>query len=155
MKRTLLLLLLLTACCRWAAVAYGQTLVLHHADGTETEVQLYVMPKMTFDGNQLCIESPVVHLQYKLGEVVSYSFKDNTDGMEKLADDPAYEQRHGNLIFHGITSAADVAVFDSRGMQLPVRVTVNGSQAVLPLSALPSGVSMIRVNGRTAKFIRP
>lgn len=146
---------MLVICCGWTVTTQGQTLVLHHADGSTTDVKLFVAPKVTFEGEKLHIQSPVVDMQFTLGDVVSYSFKSDDTAVSDLPADASYEQRHGNIVFHGVTSTADLVVYDSRGIRRPVRLTVADGQAVLPLADLPSGVSIISVKGRTAKFIRP
>lgn len=38
----------------------AQTLVLHHANGTTTDVQLYTMPQVKFEGDKVLITSTVL-----------------------------------------------------------------------------------------------
>ena len=73
---------MLVICCGWTVTAQGQTLVLHHADGSTTDVKLFVAPKVTFEGEKLHIQSPVVDMQFTVGDVVRYSFEsDDTAGL--------------------------------------------------------------------------
>ncbi|MBR1394569.1 MAG: hypothetical protein IJ559_02785 [Prevotella sp.] len=148
----------LTVVALWivqTANAQTQTLVLHHADGTSTDVELYVKPRISFVGNKLLVTSPVLNLEYALGDVVRYSFKGEGTAVENIAAEADCEQQNGRLVFNGIAMADRVAVYTTNGVRIPVEVTIESDRAVIPLTALPQGVCLISVNGKTAKFVRP
>ena len=42
----------------------SQTLVIHHADGTITDVELYTRPVVTFQEDKILISSPVLSMEY-------------------------------------------------------------------------------------------
>lgn len=148
----------LTVVALWivqTANAQTQTLVLHHADGTSTDVELYVKPRISFVGNKLLVTSPVLNLEYALGDVVRYSFKGNGTAVESIVAEADCEQQDGRLVFSGVTTADRIAVYTANGVRVPVKVVIEADRGVIPLTALPHGACMISVNGKTAKFVRP
>lgn len=59
-KKNLLLLCLLALAS--SVRVYAQTLVLHHANGTTTDVDLRVKPQVKFDGNKVFITSTILDI---------------------------------------------------------------------------------------------
>ena len=150
-----LFLIMVVACSGLVANGQTQTLVLHHSDGSTTDVELFVNPRVTFVGNKLLVNSSVLDLEYTLGDVVSFSFKGEGTAVENIAAEADCEQQNGRLVFNGIAMADRVAVYTTNGVRIPVEVTIESDRAVIPLTALPQGVCLISVNGKTAKFVRP
>ena len=154
MKDRFLLLLLAVLMMPAISNAQTQTLVLWHADGSTTDVDLYTEPKVTFTDSKLLIKSPVLDMEYSADEIVRFTFKGKGTGIDALKDDADYQQQDDRIVFHNITTADSIAIYRPDGIRVPVRLTIEGSDALLPLSSLPQGTYIISVNGRTSKFMR-
>ena len=135
--------------------ASAQTLVLHHANGTTTDVQLYTMPQVRFEGDKVLITSTVLNMEYPKQDVLRFTYKGITQGVSSPDAKAGVTQENGQLVFHGIEATDEIAVHTANGIRVPVRIQRSGSTATLPLTAIPSGVYLLTVNGRTSKFTKP
>ena len=133
----------------------AQTLVLHHANGTTTDVELYTMPQVKFEGDKILITSTVLDMEYSKQDVLRFTYKGGALGISKSNGKAEYSQENGQLVFHGIKSTDNIAVHTAKGIRVPVRIQRSGSTATLPLSSIPSGVYLLTVKGRTSKFTKP
>lgn len=133
----------------------AQTLVLHHADGTTTDVQLYTQPQVKFQDDKVLIISTVLDMEYPKADVLRFTYKGSSTGISIPTSKASVLQDNGQLVFHGIKPNEKIGVYTANGIRVPVRLTRSGSTATLPLSAIPSGVYLLNVNGKTSKFTRP
>ena len=132
--------------------ASAQTLVLHHANGTTTDVELYTQPQVKFQDDKVLITSTVLDMEYPKADVLKFTFKGTSLGISSPDVQADYAQENGQLVFHGINSTDRLAVYAVNGIRVPVRFQYSGSSATLPLASIPSGVYVLSVNGRTSKF---
>ena len=135
--------------------ASSQTLVLWHADGTTTDVELYTQPKVRFQNDKVLITSTVLNMEYPKENVLRFTYKGGATGISSPSGDADYSQDGGQLVFHGINEGDKIAVYRVNGIRVPVAITRNGDSATLPLSVIPSGVYLLNVNGKTSKFVKP
>ena len=151
MKRFLILLIIVSS--RLSLSAQTQVLVLHHADKTMTEVELYTQPKITFEGNQMVIASSVLNLSFQVGDVVRFSYRDKSTAVKQ--PDADYTQQNGMMIFNGIKDVSKIAVYKSDGTRMPVHFCSYDGHLAFSLSSLPTGIYILSINGKTAKIVRP
>lgn len=142
--------------CLPATADEVETLHIWMADGTETTVQLYTRPQVTFDGTVVRISSPVQTLEFPSADVLrfTYSGVDTStaiDGIEKTAD---YRNDGDNLYFNGNVTVDKIQIYTADGKSVPLHIHTVGSQLCLPLSDIPTGIYLLNVNGRTYKLIR-
>ncbi|MBQ6768083.1 MAG: T9SS type A sorting domain-containing protein [Prevotella sp.] len=135
--------------------ATAQTLVLWHADGTQTDVQLYTQPQVKFQNDKVLITSTVLNMEYPKENILRFTYKGGSTNISSPTDEANYSQRGDQLVFRGIKSDDNVAVYTVSGIRVPVTITHDGDTATLPLSAIPSGVYLLNVNGKTSKFTKP
>ena len=135
--------------------AKAQTLVLHHADGTTTDVELYTQPQVLFENDKVLIVSTVLNMEYPKDDVLRFTYKGSANSIKSPQADADFTREGGQLVFHGIQPTAAIAVYTANGIRVPVTVQRSGTSATLPLSAIPSGVYLLSVNGRTSKFTKP
>ena len=141
------------------SIVYGgavqaQTLVLWHADGTTTDVELLTQPLVKFVDNKLLVTSPVIDIEYNAEEVVRFTYKgQNTRISEQKAED-LFSQKDGKITFHGVTEADKIALYKTNGIRVPAHFTVSDGDTSLSLHNLPSGIYLLSVNGKTAKFTK-
>ena len=134
----------------------AQTLVLHHADGTTTDVELYTQPRIEFQNDRVLITSPVLSMEYPKQDVLRFTYKGSViTAIEQPRAEADYTRDAGQLVFHGIKQVDKVAVYTANGIRVPVNITRRGSDVSLPLSQIPQGVYLLSVNGRTSKFTKP
>ena len=149
------LLLFLTLLCLSSLTAKGQTLVIYHANGTTTDVELFTMPKIQFENGKVIITSTVFDMEYPKEDVLRFSYKGVTNNIKTPESDADYSRENGQLVFRGIKQTDKVAVYNTNGIRVPVRLARSGNDVSLPLASIPSGVYVLSVNGRTSKFTKP
>lgn len=140
-------------CCGQRAAA--QTLVLHHPGGQTTDVELFTQPRIEFQNDKVLITSPVLNIEYPKDDVLRFTYKGSDDAIDMPKADADVQRDGDHLVFHGIKSQDQVAVYTVNGIRVPVRLQYSGNDAALTLSQIPQGVYMLSVNGRTSKFTRP
>lgn len=134
--------------------AKAQTLVLHHANGTTTDVQLYTMPQVKFDGDKVLITSTVLDMEYPKTNILRFTYKGGTLDISNPKGKVDYSQENGMLVFYGIKSTDNIAIHTTKGIRIPARIIRSGSTATISLNAIPSGVYLLSVNGQTSKFTK-
>lgn len=137
-----------------SSMVQAQTLVLHHADGTTTDVQLYTQPQVKFQDDKVLITSTVLNMEYAKQDVLRFTYKGGSLGISSPSAKANVSEENGQLVFHGLKAADQVSVYTAKGLRVPVRLQHRGTTATLPLSAIPSGVYLLNVNGRTSKFTK-
>ena len=150
MKMTMVCLLTLLG----VSTAKSQTLVLWHANGTTTDVELYTQPQVKFQNDKVLITSTVLDMEYPKTDVLRFTYKGSASGISNTKTKADVSQENGQLVFHGIKSSDNIAIYNTKGIRIPIRLQRSGSTATLPLSAIHSGVYLLNVNGRTSKFTK-
>ena len=134
--------------------AKAQVLVLHHANGTTTDIELYTKPQVKFQNDKVLIVSTVLNMEYPKEDVLSFTYKGGTQSVDNTHDYANVSQNNGKLTFRGLKSSDKVAIFTAKGIRVPANLRYEGSTAWLSLSSIPKGVYVLCVNGRTSKFTR-
>ena len=155
MRRLLTLFLVLLSYSLQSTAQNNATLVLWHADGTTTDVELYLKPCVEFAGDKILITSTVLNMEYSKNDILRFTYKGEGTGINAPQSEADYKQESDRLVFHGINAADKVAVYTSNGVRIPVRLAATADGFSLPLSALPKGVYLLNVKGKTSKFVRP
>lgn len=139
----------------WVSTAKAQVLVIHHADGKTTDVELLTQPQVKFYNNKVLITSSVLKMEYPKEDVLTFTFKGGSLGINSPQEDHlSFSQEDGKIVFHNIKSSEKIALYNTKGVRIPISVIRNGEDATLPLSSIPSGVYLLNVNGKTSKFTK-
>jgi hypothetical protein len=155
MKKILTLFLFLLAFSQQAMAQDKATLVLYHADGTTTDVALYLKPRVVFDGDMVRITSTVLDMEYPKANILRFSYKGSGTGITAPKNEADYTRDGDRLVFHGISSTDKVAVYNSDGIRVPVHLSAASDGVTLSISSIPKGVYVLSVNGKTSKFVKP
>ena len=155
MKKQLFTLLLLLGTGLCTAMAQTSTLVLTHADGKTTEVELNSQPRIQLSADKMTIKAPLVSLEYAKEDVVRFHYKNVANGISNLEFQARYHVGPGGILFYGVSTNDRIALYGVDGTRLPGNITTTGSNAFLSLSHLPRGVYVISFNGKTFKIIMP
>ena len=150
-KLAFCVLVLFTSCLRTIA----QTLVLHHADGTTTDVELFTQPLVMFQGNKVLITSAVLDMEYPKEDILRFTYQKSSQGIATPRANANISRDGDRLVFHNVKPKDEVAIYKTNGIRVPVRFNRNGTDVAISLSAIPSGVYLLSVNGRTSKFQKP
>ena len=153
--KTLLLLLAALFVLPLTVRAQEQTLVLTHADGTTTEVELYTMPRIRLTADKLVITVQGTSQEFDKSDVVRFTYKGINTGISPVRPETRYRVDADRVTFYGLSASDRISVYNTGGVQMPVSLTVDGSDAVLSLAQLPQGVYLVTFNGKTLKFVRP
>ena len=137
------------------AKAQTPTLVLHHVDGKTSEMELYTMPRIQMTDTKMVITVQGSKQEFNKTDVVRFTFKGVGTGINAVKSETRYRVDKDRVTFYGVSSTDRISVHNASGMQIPVHLTTDGSDAVLSLAQLPQGVYLVTINGRTLKFIRP
>ena len=135
-------------------MAKAQTLVLHHADGTTTDVQLLTQPQVKFQDDRVLVTSTGLDMEFPKQQVLRFTYKGKTSAIGSAKANAAVRQENGQLVFHGIKAADQIAVYTMSGIRIPARIRRSGNEATLPLTSIPSGTYMLSINGKTSKFTK-
>ena len=136
------------------STASAQTLVLHHANGTTTDVELNTRPIINFQNDKVYIQSYVLQMEYAKDNILSFTYKGGATDISNPKADSQISRKNDRLIFHNIKPTDKIAIYNLKGILIPAHIERNGSSAILPLNAIPSGVYVLSVNGRTSKFTK-
>ena len=136
------------------STASAQTLVLHHANGTTTDVDLNTRPTVTFQNDKIYIQSYVLQMEYDKDEILSFTYKGVSTDINSPKANAQISRKNDRLVFHNIKPTDKIAIYNLKGVLIPAHIERNGSSATLPLNAIPSGIYVLSVNGRTSKFTK-
>ena len=151
-KSCFLLLLLLAGCITSSA----QVLVLLHANGQTTEIELFKKPKVTFSDDKMLITSPVLDLEFPATEILRFTYQDKSTDIHAIDASDDVKRENDRLVFSNVTKSDAIAVYTLNGIRVPVKATLEGGdRASLLLSSMPSGAFLVKVNGRTLKYTKP
>lgn len=155
MRKPLIYILFLLAFALQASAQDNVSLVLWHADGTTTDVELYLKPHIEFTGDKVCISSDSLKMEYSKTDILRFTYKGISTDITSPQLKADYNKEGDRIVFHGINSTDKVAVYRSNGIRVPVRLTSSSDGFSLSLSSIPPGVYILNVNGKTSKFVRP
>ena len=155
MKKILTLFVLFLMTIPSLKAQNNATLVLWHADGTTTDVALYLMPRVEFKNDKVIITSTILDMEYPKSDILRFSYKGNGTDIKTPKSEADYSQEGDRLVFHGVSSTDRVAVYTSNGIRVPVHLSATNDGVTLSLTSIPQGVYILSVNGRTSKFTRP
>lgn len=130
------------------------TLVLHHTDGTTTDIALYTHPNVTFTSDKLLISSPVLKMEYPAESVLRFTYKGGTTGITSPSVEADRSQENGQLVFHGVGKDDHIAVYTINGIRVPVSFVCRDNTLLLPLNSVPRGTYILSINGKSSKFTK-
>ena len=161
MKRKKKFLLLLGLISMGVINGYAQDkvpgIIVELADGQKVEYKLSDNPKFVFDGQTITLTADGVKVEYipsELAKVMTGEVEGTTgiEEMETQSGDIKVEAGFARL--SGFTAGEAVRVYSIGGNLVTTRYIESDGSLVIPISTLPSGISIIKTNQQTIKITK-
>lgn len=133
-------------------------IIVELSSGKKMEFRLDDHPKLVFDGQTIKLTADGVQVEYApldlmkltMGQVsnVSSGIEEHTSAQNDI------KVEAGFVRLNGFKEGDSIAVYSSNGAKLAeYRIGFNGS-LVIPISSLPTGISIIKTNKQFIKILR-
>ena len=133
-------------------------IIVELSSGKKMEFRLDDHPKLVFDGQTIKLTADGVQVEYTpldlmkltMGQVpnVSSGIEEHTSAQNDI------KVEAGFVRLNGFKEGDSIAVYSSNGAKLAeYRIGFNGS-LVIPISSLPTGISVIKTNKQFIKILR-
>ena len=133
-------------------------IIVELSSGKKMEFRLDDHPKLVFDGQTIKLTADGVQVEYApldlmkltMGQVsnVSSGIEEHTSAQNDI------KVEAGFVRLNGFKEGDSIAVYSSNGAKLAeYRIGFNGS-LVIPISSLPTGISVIKTNKQFIKILR-
>lgn len=159
-KTFLLIVFLLTVVgnTRCFAQAMVQGIIVELSSGEKLEYRLADHPKMVFDGQTVELTADGISLSYTPSEIAKVTIgevDDVSSGIKEMESSSGeISVNSGFVRFSGFLPNEPVRVYSMDGIIRATYHTLSDGSLVVPLSNLPSGISIIKVNKETIKITR-
>ena len=153
--KTLTLLLLLT----FSATAFAQsTLVIELRDGSNATFLLSEMPRITFAGEEMNINSSTNAIDFLRSDVKKYHFTEEPviDTPASIADtavEPKSIIEHNTLAVSGVAPNTKITLCTTNGVVVKHAVATDGN-CTIPLNSLSTGLYIVTYNNTTFRFLK-
>ena len=158
-----LLTLIMGMCCAEAQIELNansyvpdenHAILIWHKDGSKTEVALNKEPRITFNEEELLIQSPMIELAIPKKELLKYTFGSTTETSNetiqveenRICIDESY------ILIQENVKVSEVAVYDLLGHKLPVSVQQTGEEVQVSIFSLPSNIYVLKCGQKSIKF---
>lgn len=134
-----------------------ETLVLWHANGKTTEISLSKKPRVTFSADKVLVKGSGINFEYSANDIVKFTYKkeDVVNDIDAPNNEVNFFRDEEHIVFNGIKSTDEVALYKLNGSRVPVQLTHSDDNKVtLSLSGIPSGIYILKVNGKTTKITK-
>lgn len=134
-----------------------ETLVLWHANGKTTEISLSKKPRVTFSEDKVLVKGSGITFEYSANDILKFTYKkeDVVNDIDTPNNVVNFFRDEEHIVFNGIKSTDEVALYKLNGSRIPVQLTHSDDNKVtLSLSGIPSGIYILKVNGKTTKITK-
>ena len=155
MKRLQLMLLALIA----ALAIHADTvtsLVIQLKDGSTSRFELATKPQVTIDGTNFKLHSDKTDAQIELSTIQRYWFEthDASGITEQGQDQSAIAYEAGTLVLSGLKAGTTAHVYSADGRLTQTLTAHRNGTYRLSLSALPTGVYIVKANSQSFKILK-
>ena len=132
-------------------------IIVELANGQKVEYRLADNPKFVFDGQTIKLTAESVAVEYTPSELakVTTGEVEGATGIEELETklgDIKVEAGFARL--SGFTAGEAVKIYSIGGSLVATHYVESDGSLVIPISSLPSGISIIKTNQQTIKITR-
>jgi len=114
-------------------------------------------PKLVFDGQTVTLTTDKVRVEYKPSELVKVTPVElgSQTGIEQIETETGAIKLESDFVrLSGFAAGETVRVSSISGSQTAAYQIASDGSLVIPLSSLPSGITVIKVNQQSIKIIR-
>ena len=132
-------------------------IIVELADGQKVEYKLSDNPKFVFDGQTITLTADGVQVEYtpsELAKVMTGEVEDATGIEETETQSGDIKVEDGFVRLKGFSAGEAVHVYSVSGTQMASYQISSDGSLVIPVSALPSGISIIKTNQQTIKITK-
>ena len=132
-------------------------IIVELSSGAKVEYRLADNPKFVFDGQTITLTADGVKVEYTPSELakVTTGEVENATGIEELRSQQVdIKVEDGFVRLKGFSAGEAVHVYSVSGTQMASYQISSDGSLVIPVSALPSGISIIKTNQQTIKITR-
>lgn len=150
-KTTIILLLAIFG----FSTANSQTLVIWQKDGSKVYYSLDEQPKTTFTTEDLVITTNDATINYPLSNIQRYTYESGSLGINDIKTQGIAISHHGeDIIVTGLPIGKSISIYSIDGKLLLSRQSDGSNRQTLSLSALPTGVYIIKAETINYKFMK-
>ena len=132
-------------------------IIVELANGQKVEYRLADNPKFVFDGQTIKLTAEGVAVEYTPSELakVTTGEVENVTGIEELKSQQGdIKVEAGFARLSGFTAGEAVKIYSIGGRLVATHHVESDGSLVIPISSLPSGISIIKTNQQTIKITR-
>ena len=130
-------------------------MVLHKSDGKSVTIMLGDLPKLSFDGNDVIIQTHLMNVTYSSKDILGFSYKfvPNTS-IDKINSNSSvyFKRENGNIFIAGLDVDSSVMVFSLDGKVLCSNVANRVGKATINLTRIPVNVCIVKTSIGTFKI---
>lgn len=133
-------------------------IIVELANGQKVEYMLTDKPKMVFDGSKITLTTESVKVEYTPSELLKVTTGEvkntGTDIKEMVIPSGDIKVNAGFVRLSGFAAGESANIYSLGGnLYASYRIPDNGS-LVIPISTLPLGISIIKVNDQSVKITK-
>ena len=135
-----------------------QGIIVELSTGEVIEYRLADHPKLVFDGTTVTLTTDGVKVEYKpmdLAKVKTGEVANNSSGIEELVSKQGEINVDAGFVrLNGFHPSESVRIFTISGTLIETYQVSSNGTLTIPISSLPSGISIIKANKQSIKITR-
>lgn len=132
---------------------YTVNIALWHSDNTSTTLAIKSDTQIKLVGDKVVVKSVDGEVDFTADDVTHFTYVDVT-GIGEVKANPDFTFEGNQLVFQGISSLDEVAIYQINGSPVKTQFSQVGSSCRLSLSLLPKGIYVVKCKGKSIKFAR-
>lgn len=133
-------------------------IIVELANGQKIEYRIADKPKMVFDGSKITLTAEGVTVEYTPTELLKVTTGEvkntGTDIKEMVVQSGDIKVNEGFVRLNGFAVGESVNVYSVSGILQASYQTSGDGSLIIPISTLPLGISIIKVNNQSVKITR-
>lgn len=133
-------------------------IIVELSNGQKVEYRLVDYPKLIFDGKVIKLSADGVEIEYTPAELIKVTtgkVANVSSGIEeRISAQSDIKVEAGFVRLSGFVKGDAVAVSTVSGVQIAAYQIESNGSLVIPISSLPSGISIIKTNKQSIKIIK-
>lgn len=130
-------------------------MVLHKADGKSVTIMLGDTPKVSFNGNDIVVQTHLMNVTYSSKDVLGFTYEFvSPTSINKIKSDSSisFKRENSHVFITGLDVDSSVIVFSLDGKVLCSIVASSVGNATIYLDKIPVNVCVVKTSGGTFKI---